>query len=62
MLTAPSALNGRGNPAAILAAMLPFLLLAASIHWHLLCDIVCFHGETEPMTADICHGIGSGQP
>lgn len=62
MLTPTSTLNSRGDPAAILAAMLPLLLLAASIHWHLLCDIGCFHGETETMTADICHGIGSGQP
>ncbi|WP_341486519.1 hypothetical protein [Pararhizobium sp. A13] len=62
MLTPKSTRNGRGDPAATLAAMLPLFLLAASIHWHLLCDIVCFHGETEPMMADICHGIGSRQP
>jgi polyferredoxin len=31
------------------------MLLAASVQFHFLCAIVCFHGEDAMMTADICH-------
>ncbi|EJC82856.1 hypothetical protein Rleg4DRAFT_4586 [Rhizobium leguminosarum bv. trifolii WSM2297] len=40
---------------AVIATTGVAILFAASIHFHLLCSIHCFHGRDALMTADICH-------
>jgi hypothetical protein len=46
--------DDRGLSAIITTAGLA-MLFAAAVHFHLICGIICFHGENQMMTADICH-------
>ncbi|HEY0123404.1 MAG TPA: hypothetical protein VGC14_16905 [Rhizobium sp.] len=53
-------LDGRGfSP--IVATTVIAMLFAASVHLHLLCGIVCLHGEDAMMPADICHAATAGR-
>jgi cell division protein FtsW (lipid II flippase) len=52
--------DDRGS-SAVIAIIVIAMLFAASVHFHLLCGIVCLHGEDAMMPADICHAATAGR-
>jgi hypothetical protein len=51
--------SGDRRFSSVIASTAIAMLFAASVHFHLLCGIVCLHDEDAMMSADICHGAAT---